>query len=374
MRRYTCLLVFLLFWTLAAQAQVVWPGDVNSNGIVNSVDVLYVGLAYGSMGPERINGSENWEAQNISSFWGTAFPGGVDYAYADCNGDGQIDEDDLKGVIRKNFGLIHGARQADGFSNGAAGVHPPLILEPEMSVTEWGARLNIDLRLGSETFPVSNFYGIAIKMSYKAGVINQNADEEGFDFELNENSWVGSGDDHGVEYVFRKDHAAGKAELAITRIDQNFISQGSGSIGNFSVVVEDIIVGSEMDTFTIQIDSVLYLDDQFNIYPIVPDSSLVIIRDSSSSVTNTEDELLGAEWRVYPNPAHSYFIIETQSAIDRIRVYNAMGRTMPLSIKHNALGKKEIRTDHWPDGLYYLELSTGTQSIVKKLAVVAGKI
>lgn len=373
MRRYTYILVFLLLGYVTAPAQVVWPGDVNNNGIVNGVDVLYVGLAYGSLGPERIAGSETWEAQNISSLWGTAFPDGIDYAYADCNGDGQVDGNDLFGVIEENFGLTHRTPQGDGFSNGAAGVHPAFVLEPSMTTTQWGATLNIDLRLGTEGFPASNFYGVALKMSYTPDVIDQEADDDGFDFDAGDNIWISSEDDDEVEYLFYKDHNTGKAELAITRINQNFVAQGSGSIGQFSVVVEDIIVGAERDSFSLQIDSILYLDDQFNVYPIVPDTTLIIIRDSSSSVTSTDEENPAMSAHVYPNPAGSYFMVETSRPVDEINVYSAVGELMPLFVKQSAFGTVEVRTDQWPDGFYYLKLSLDNQTVITKIAVASGR-
>ena len=33
---------------LDGYSQTIWPGDVNNNGIVNGVDQLYIGVAYGS--------------------------------------------------------------------------------------------------------------------------------------------------------------------------------------------------------------------------------------------------------------------------------------------------------------------------------------
>lgn len=366
---YKSFLIFVLFSSVSARGQVVWPGDVNNNGVVNGVDVLYLGLAFGSTGPERANGTEDWTAQDITTLWGTSFPGGPDYAYADCDGDGEVDDEDLDDVIKINFGLTHGPAVADGYSNGDAGVHPALQLEPEAGAARPGTALNIDLRLGTVDFPVDNFYGIALKMSYSAGMLDETADEEGFDFNLQENAWVEAGNSETVDYLFSKDHATGKAELAITRLDQRIIGQGEGTLGQFSIVVEDIIVGSESDTFTIQIDSVFFIDDQFNVYSIVPDTTRVIITEDTSSVTDTANPPLPARVNVFPNPASDYIVVEMERAIEQIEIFDATGRSIPLLHTVNRRDKLVISTAGWPSGLYYLKIRTMNQSIIKKLAI-----
>ncbi len=92
MDRLACIISALLF-TIAFQplsAQEVWPGDANNNGIANAVDALYIGVAYGTEGPERDDATTDWEAQPFE-LWGAAFPDGTNYGYADADGDGEID-------------------------------------------------------------------------------------------------------------------------------------------------------------------------------------------------------------------------------------------------------------------------------------------
>jgi len=43
--------IFLFFSTV--QAQSVYPGDVNNNGVVNGSDLLLIGEAFGTTGPPR---------------------------------------------------------------------------------------------------------------------------------------------------------------------------------------------------------------------------------------------------------------------------------------------------------------------------------
>ncbi|MEL7192773.1 MAG: hypothetical protein AAFO96_10070, partial [Bacteroidota bacterium] len=39
---------------------IVWPGDANSDLVADNVDLLAIGLYYGSTGPTRTNASNNW--------------------------------------------------------------------------------------------------------------------------------------------------------------------------------------------------------------------------------------------------------------------------------------------------------------------------
>lgn len=369
MRWYKCLLIF--FISYAVQAQEVWPGDVNNNGVVNGADLLYLGLVYGEMGPPRLGGNERWEAQTINLLWGRTFSNGLDYAYADCNGDGRITEEDIDDVIKENWGLMHGVLRGDAYSNGAEGLAPPLILEPDETVVTPGAQLNINLRLGTADWPVDSFYGVAFSMSYNTELIDENAEEAGFDFEIDEDSWIASGRRRDIEYLFRKDVNSGKAEVAITRIDQQAVERGFGRIGQFSVVVEDIIVGAPDDSLIIQIDSVFLIDHLMNVYPVVPDTARIYIQKNASPATEVEEFPPPIDVKVYPNPAKQYVFIESKQNIERIRVFDAMGRLMPITSVRPFFRRFTLPTASWPVGLYYLELNTLNHTLIKKVAVVS---
>jgi hypothetical protein len=44
--RYIISILVIILWTLpSASGQQVWPGDINNNGIVNNVDVLFWAVA-----------------------------------------------------------------------------------------------------------------------------------------------------------------------------------------------------------------------------------------------------------------------------------------------------------------------------------------
>ncbi|MDV7397617.1 hypothetical protein RZS08_39820, partial [Arthrospira platensis SPKY1] len=62
-----CLVFLALLLTSAGlSAQVMYPGDVNNSGQANAIDVLYLGLAFGSEGPERMSPTTAWMPQSIA--------------------------------------------------------------------------------------------------------------------------------------------------------------------------------------------------------------------------------------------------------------------------------------------------------------------
>ncbi len=61
-------LLFLLLSGTLAQAQI-WPGDMNNNGVVNCVDLLYWSVANGRTGSPRTNSGTQWQAHPMPSDW-----------------------------------------------------------------------------------------------------------------------------------------------------------------------------------------------------------------------------------------------------------------------------------------------------------------
>ena len=78
----------------------VYPGDTDNNGVVNANDILPIGSYFLNEGSERDSTSFFWRPQQ-SLFWDIPAE-----TYADANGDGIIDENDVIG-IGVNWGNTH---------------------------------------------------------------------------------------------------------------------------------------------------------------------------------------------------------------------------------------------------------------------------
>jgi hypothetical protein len=342
-----------LMTAIRANAQLVWPGDVNNNGIISAVDLLYLGFAYGAGGPERTGATTDWEAQPITSLWAQVFPDGVNYAYADANGDGFVDEDDLDDALEPNFNLTHGTQAPDGYANAATGsTAPRLRLASSATIVEPGAAFTVDLLVGDGLLPVADFYGLALKISFDANLVR---DDSGFEFEESETSWINA-DNNDLLKLSEEDEDTGQAWVAVTRTNQQGIN-GSGKIGEFSIFIEDIIVGLEIDTLNIRIDSVRLMGAQFATIPAHPDTARIIVTRDSALVVKTRQQPAapGASIQAHPNPsADGLFWLQAPANIVAMRLVDALGRLTPIHWHAQGEGQYLVNAQTAPPGLYQL--------------------
>ncbi|MEL6926880.1 MAG: hypothetical protein AAFO94_22765, partial [Bacteroidota bacterium] len=186
LRNISAISFFLLVYT-TAQAQVMYPGDVSNNGEVNMLDVLYAGSIWGLTGPVRTDAETEWAPQNITSLWAGDFANGTNHAYADCDGNGVINNDDID-VVADNFGRTHGTVLPDENLTGVEGTDPGLSLRKTSGATTPGDQVDFSIELGSETLPVNNFYGVAFTLRFDSTLF----DNIDFDLQLDTESWISS--------------------------------------------------------------------------------------------------------------------------------------------------------------------------------------
>lgn len=354
---FSFLFCLLLGWE--TQAQLIWPGDANNNGKVNAVDVLFVGLGYNTTGPKRTNASTTWEAQPLSP-WASSFPNGLNYAYADGNGDGEINDKDTEDAIEVNFGLTHGLLKPDGFAKGKKGTAPQLKLSTSQRIVAPGETLDINLDLGSADKPV-NFYGIAVQLGYSNSLVRQT------DFDDDFQPWFEApGED--TKELFVDPGNTGQAELAITRTDQQ-VATGFGRIGKVKLVIEDIIVGRPVDTLRITIDSVLLIDQNFKSTAIAHDTLLVFVTKDPTLVATKELRYNPALLKISPNPNPGNFKVETKLNIQFWELYDPLGRAVSIQSQQLKFGSWSIHAGGLPTGVYLLR-GFGPQGFVCKSLIV----
>lgn len=345
------------------QAQQVWPGDVNNNGIVNGVDALYLGWAFGASGPARDAIDADWEAQPAPSPWNESFPSGLNYFYADCDGNGVVDLQDLTEAIEDNYLETHGLLSGDGFANAAPGEGPRLRLVPSSTVATPFSQIEIDLFLGDEEQPIFDFYGISLQLSYG---MRQGSDYDDFEFETEIGGWFDPGNSDSFTFFDEEDD---KADLTISRTNQQTIAQGAGKLGSFSVIMEDIIVGLEQDTFVIRIDSVFLITNELTALPVEVDSSeIILVKEKTSTAGQAgqaQEQLL-----VFPNPARRFVQLQAPDIIEKIAIYQPQGQEVLLQVEFQSSTRAVCRwPEGLPSGLYYLEVFSRTGRQVKKLII-----
>lgn len=271
------LLFFLCNFTTA---QTVWPGDVNNNGKVTAVDVLYAGVAYGNSGEPRQNATIDWVGQDLTMPWFLDFASGVNYGFADADGDGFVGDNDIFGTIKKNYELTNAPVGSDGYELGTPNIDPSLVFHPVFDTVAYGAYAEFEIELGDQNIPVSEFYGISFQISYDAGIV---ASSNAINFSLDSDAWVDPTDGQNSRVFVSESDQPGRSEIAITRINQNSIPLGAGKLGSFFILIED--VGSFLpanDTLIITIDSVkLIKNTNLETQPVAASFAMVVVSNNS---------------------------------------------------------------------------------------------
>ncbi len=339
----------------------VWPGDVNNNGIVNAVDVLYWSVADGERGERRPNGDTLWEEERTVA-WGDTLPGGLDLAYADCDGNGVINEADLR-IIRKNFNLTRPGNMPDIFTPGVPGQDPLLSLETEQDAVSPSETLFSQVQLGDQSIPVTDFFGITFTIPYNPEVAGQDTSE--VTFELERESWMGRANSEVKEFVYKDE--AGKTHIAIYRKNNaDEVPEGSGPIGVFSIIIaEDIVVG--IGTADLGLEEIKMVSKSLGEMPVAIKTLSVPI---DRMTTSTQDTGAGHHLAIYPNPVQERLIVEWTASsgnLERIEIYNMLGQSI---LRHSAEGQHQARVDtsRLPAGTYVLKIYTSEGMVARTIS------
>ncbi|MFT4759688.1 MAG: hypothetical protein ACI9LN_001653 [Saprospiraceae bacterium] len=251
----------LLQFNLSGQ-NIVYPGDINNNGIVSGVDLLYFGTAFEATGGERPGATLNWLGQEIEQPWTEEFPGGINLSYADADGNGVVDENDLLGGILGNFEKLHGAQSSEGYMNGVEGIDPLVALIPHAPQAYPNSEIGFDIELGSSALPIAEFYGISFIVRFSEDVIDESS---GVQFEIGNNSWIDPAQNNHRKIATLRDD--GSIEFAITRLDKQPIS-GSGNAAQFFIIIEDFVDDLPADSVEIFVENVRLTNEKLETFPM----------------------------------------------------------------------------------------------------------
>ena len=326
----------------------VWPGDANNDGVANTDDILAIGVASGLSGPARDDTSIDWYA-HAAETWVAPATGTDENKYADCNGDGTINDDDTT-AVSVNYSLEHPVYVLKT----AAGEIPLFIDAPE---TELPIGPNsLPIVLGDEFNYPDAIYGIRFTINYESESIEAESVSFGY-----MDSWFGND----AELIrFRKNNTdAHKLDVAIVRNDQ-FNTTGNGTIGTLNFVVIDNIAGlTESGSATFTISDVRAIDLDWNEIA-VEGSGVVVETEETTGIENQEDNGIG----VYPNPAagNTLQLQGDLSNFESVAIKDITGR---IVIEYNAdqIVNGNLSITSLPAGTYILELLNNEKTVSEKL-------
>jgi hypothetical protein len=335
----------------------VWPGDANYDGVANNIDLLYIGIAYGTQGEERNNPTLQWTEQE-SFTWPETFNNTASYKHADCNGDGTVNEFDIE-AISLNYNQTH-QKALDQECNGGV----PLYIQWDNTRYEVGDTARGELILGTQVQPMLDIYGIAFTINYNNEVVKENTLQINFD-----NSWITTPDSsiNMVEDFW----ALGRVDASFSKTNQAN-SSGNGPIGSVIVIIDDNIQGIEIGNLIekealFSFSNILALQFDETEIEVCGEESSIIGFEIISSINNAAEH----NFKIYPNPSKSIINIENnESEIKQLVIYNVQGQIVWQKLQHN---KNNISIDasFLNEGVYFVEITNQNfEKFQSKLKIV----
>lgn len=328
--------------------QDVWPGDANTDGVVDVSDFVYLCIAEGEVGPVRTNATINWNVEPAQDW--TYELGQSNLKHLDTDGNGLIALDDSMAVLQ-NYGQSHLKTGADN----RAVVGAPLVYLDirEISAIN-GDSIHIDVYAGENSLPLDSVFALTLKVLF-----NQNHLLPDGPIDI-ANSWLGSTSELAtIQKAFQ-----GEWNIAVSRFQGGNVS-GKGILATFAMKVPDNLGVNSPMSFTTRID--LESAQAFNnlAEPIAINwkgDSLTINAHPVSVATIGNDNTIS----IYPNPVEGVLNVKfSATGHSVITVYDMLGNNVH---KMTSQGREAtIDCTYWSAGLYILEVESNGNKVQMKL-------
>ncbi len=318
-------------------ADTVWPGDANSDLIVNAFDVLSIGLAYGETGATRIAATTNWVGQYCTD-WSNYFISGINHKHADCNGDGIVDTTDLDAVTINN-GLTHLKLEEPNHANDRS--LPDLTVQLIEDTVGAGSLVHGTISLTDGGNNIADVYGVAIELSFNSAIIDYTSLNAAGNGWLNNNTgfitWKKSGNGK-INFVFvRENHLGITGQGLIADFDFLIPSGAFTSLEDITITDARIITNTGAEV------QVNWISD-------------VVFVSGFDNILNIND----LQFSVFPNPANDQFTVSSNQNISAIKITDIVGRI----ILKKEVNEKELIVDiekYYP-GQYIIEITVNGMS------------
>ncbi|NUN99720.1 MAG: T9SS type A sorting domain-containing protein [Saprospiraceae bacterium] len=358
------ILIMLLCFGVFAGAQTIHPGDADDNGEVNQYDLLYIGYAYGTVGPMRLENDTEFSPQFIPLLWPGNFPNGLNYAYADANGNGIVDFSDIL-TVGANYGHTHGDLRPLDFVAGTAGLDPALMFDESLlsEPVSVGSVIQLPILLGAPGLPATDVNGIAFSLHCNHPELIRSISLDMSD------SWLGS-DSNAFHFVnFSTDPLQIEADAALTRFGATGVS-GSGSIGVLSIVIEDNLLGfipiGDSLGLTLTIDSTIMMSSAFGAIPVFT-TPLELMVYHPNALPSPALPSPSPELHVFPNPVKAEIHITCTEKIEYLTLSNQLGQMVPFERQLDSERQLRLNVEALPAGTYWLRVQTPRGTAVEQI-------
>ncbi len=328
----------------------VWPGDANSDGIADNLDVLELGLHYTQIGTPRVLTSNLWQSY-YSANWSGTITNGKNLNHSNCNGDGIINDDDTLAIFN-NYSLTHAFKPEQTTTN------PVLTIIPDQSAVAKGTWGTASINLGNITTPISNINGIAFTVNFDNTLLE--TDSVWLEYPT---SFINASNQN---LKFRKrNFTNGKLFTAITHTISGNVS-GYGKIATLHYKIKSNLATD--NALNVSISQANQSNASGVISPLTSGSATLMAIGASVGINELTD---GNYFSVLPNPANDILSIELKTTNDinaTIEITNTIGQVvLSSSLKNN---KEVLNITQLSNGVYFVKvLSTNKQIGFKKIIV-----
>ncbi len=328
----------------------VWPGDANSDGAANNLDILEVGMQFATTGSARSTQSNLWQAFAASTWTGVT-SNGKNRVYSDCNGDGQVDIFDTT-AVSNNYGFTHSFKPAVNTNTTNLElymIHDFNTIAPGM----WGAS---GIYLGDASNQL-NLYGFSFDLNFDSQYIVPDSIWLEYPFSFF---------DAGNSYInFKKNNFANAVvHSAVTRTDHANLT-GNGMVAKihykFKPALPDIY-------FHIGFNNCYRSNANISVSSLSCGMDSVIV---SQSFVGINENTKTANVTVFPNPAQNTIGIKCDKLISSVTIKDVAGRNV-FEKTLSPANLQSIDVKNLANGVYHLSVfSEGI--LIKQEKVVISK-
>lgn len=367
---HTMKITMMRFWILAItmlagipvySQVVVWPGDANNDGVVNTLDVLYLGVGFNTQGPARLDQGIIWQPDS-ASLWNNVLPDSTNYVFLDCNGNGFIDINDLV-AIEQNFGLTHQPIRVDSFPAPDSLTSPLFYFVGFPDSLQAGDTVSIEVFAGSNIMP-ADFFGLALTFSYDTLLIVPNS------VMASPDSLISAPVDPAIFFT-ATDSATQNLEIALTKRANSGGSQGvpfsvaGDKLFTISFIIEDNLIGKAVaGPLEISLSNIRMYSKNLVKSSGVGTEISIPFKGLGTSIKPLELNSL----RIYPQPANHLLVVDGLPEKGQLLLTDLSGKTL-VAQPIESLGPKYIDCSMLPAGMYLLHINTAQGTAVKKVLI-----
>ncbi len=332
----------------------VWPGDANSDGAANLLDILEIGLQSGFTGPARSYTSNAWQAFFANNWTGTITTG-KNKCHADCDGDGTVTATDAN-AITTNWGLTHTFKL-----NEEAAVNPDLSIIPDQPLVQIGTWGTASIYLGDVSNNI-NLYGLAFDVNHNNTLVQTDSIYVEYI-----NSFLNTG---GTNIELQKEIFSSSAVYAAsTRIDHADVN-GNGKIGILHFKAVSTLSNNAILNINLSNATKSNANGNFNSLT----SGVGSVTITTSAIGINELNKFESNISLYPQPASNIVNIISSHFYDKkieIKITDVTGKT----IRHENLevntGKAQLLTSEFSNGVYILQIKNSQNQIAVKRFIIS---